>query len=83
MTPIHDFGWALEGLRSGHLVARSGWNAHHALGLQVPDEHSMNTLPYIYMMVGADAADLKGKRVPWVASQTDLLSEDWVVVNAE
>jgi len=29
------------------------------------------------MVVGADAADMGGKRVPWVASQTDLLALDW------
>jgi hypothetical protein len=32
------------------------------------------TLPYIYMRT----AD--GQNVPWLASQTDMLSEDWVIV---
>lgn len=77
MTP--SFGNALAALKAGHKVARMGWNAHHVLGLQTPDENSANTLPYIYMIVGADAADRQGKRVPWVASQTDLLAEDWVI----
>ena len=75
-----DLGGALKDLREGRKVARMGWNAHHLLGLQVPDENSMNTLPYIYMIVGANAAELEGKRVPWVCSQTDMLAEDWIVV---
>ena len=73
------FGGALAAMQSGLKVARKGWNAHHTLGLQVPDENSANTLPYIFMVVGADAADMAGKRVPWAASQTDLLAEDWFV----
>ncbi len=75
-----DFGGVLAALREGRKVARKGWNAHHSLGFQAPDEQSANTLPYIYMVVGTDAADLQGKRVPWVASQTDLLSDDWEVL---
>lgn len=75
-----SFGGALEALRGGQSVARQGWNAHHTLGVQVPDANSMNTLPYIYMVVGSDALDMKGARVPWVASQTDLLAMDWFVV---
>jgi hypothetical protein len=74
-----SFGGALSALREGKQVARRGWNAHHVLGLQIPDSGSMNTLPYIYMVVGADAADMQGKRVPWIASQTDLLADDWFV----
>lgn len=77
---VPDFSAALAALKQGKTVARKNWNAHHVLGLQTPDEHSMNTLPYIYMVVGTDAADLQGKRVPWVASQTDLLAEDWHVI---
>lgn len=75
-----EFGEALAALQDGKLVARKGWNAHHSLGLQMPDEHSANTLPYIYMIIGTNAADLQGKRVPWVASQTDLLATDWIVL---
>jgi hypothetical protein len=75
-----NFGGALSALRDGKKVARKGWNAHHSLGLQTPDEQSANTLPYIYMVVGQDAGDLQGKRVPWVASQTDMLADDWSVI---
>ena len=82
-NPDVTFGGALYQLHAGQKVARQGWNAHHVLGLQEPDENSANTLPYIYMIVGQDASDMHGKRVPWVASQTDLLAEDWIVVFAQ
>lgn len=70
-----DFGWALSKLRSGKNVARGGWNGKGMyLGLQRPDDNSKMTLPYIYMSTA------QGDLVPWLASQTDMLSEDWEVV---
>lgn len=70
-----DFGWALEQLRNGRKVQREGWNGKgQYLGLQMPDENSANTLPYIYIIT------VDGKRVPWLASQTDMLSDDWCAV---
>lgn len=38
-----------------------------------PDIHSKMTLPYIYMSTA------QGDLVPWLASQTDLLFQDWEV----
>lgn len=67
-----DFGWALDRLRDGERVGRSGWNGKGMyLELQVPDEHSKMTLPYIFMRT------VQGDLVPWLASQTDMLGEDW------
>lgn len=77
-----DFGTALELLKLGRRVCRNGWNAKDIwLLLQVPDEHSKMTLPYIYIEypVGSVAYP-KGCRVPWLPSQTDLLAEDWTAV---
>lgn len=72
------FGLALTALQAGKFVARSGWNGKNMhLGLQVPDANSMNSAPYIYIIT-ADR-----KRVPWVASHTDLLSSDWYVAAVE
>lgn len=69
------FGEAIELLKRGSRVARTGWNGKGMyLALQKPDEHSKMTLPYIYMYTA------QGDRVPWLASQTDLLSEDWIEV---
>lgn len=67
-----NFGHALEALKQGLPVNREGWNGKGMyLLLQVPDEHSKMTLPYIYMKTA------QGDLVPWLASQTDMLAEDW------
>lgn len=67
-----DMGCALEALRSGESVTRRGWNGKgQKLTLQVPDANSKMTLPYIYITT------LQGERVPWLASQTDILADDW------
>jgi hypothetical protein len=68
------FGKALDLLKIGEFVTRRGWNGKGMyLGLQRPDEHSANTLPYIYIIT------VTKDRVPWTASQTDILAEDWEV----
>lgn len=72
-----DFGKALNLLKDGARIARSGWNGKGMwLGLQSPAPSSKMTLPYIYM----STADRH--LVPWLASQTDILSEDWEVVQS-
>lgn len=76
-----NFGDALVILKSRGKVARTGWNgAGLWLELQVPDAHSKMTLPYIYINYPQDAKNTPGARVPWLASQTDMLAEDWGVV---
>lgn len=70
-----DFGEAIKNLKSGKKVARQGWNGKGMwLELQTPDEFSKMSLPYIYMKTACD------NFVPWLASQTDILAEDWVEV---
>ena len=76
-----NFSQALELIKAGRKVARSGWNgAGLWLEIQRPDAHSKMTLPYIFMSYPDNAKNTPGARVPWLASQTDLLSEDWVEV---
>jgi hypothetical protein len=70
-----NFGEALAALKAGDKVARRGWNGKGMwLNLQRPDAFSKMTLPYIFMKTVDD------QRVPWLASQTDMLAEDWGVV---
>ena len=78
------FGHALEALKSGNRVARKGWNGKGMwLMLCVPDgDYTLEVtgeiygrLPYIYMKTADN------KLVPWLASQTDVLCEDWCVVS--
>lgn len=74
-----NFGEALTLLKNGCAMQRAGWNGKGMwLLLQTPDAHSKMTLPYIYIEypVGHPAYP-NGSRVPWLASQTDLLAEDW------
>lgn len=78
-----DFGEALIALKAGKRVMRSNWNGKGMwLELQVPDSHSKMTLPYIFIEypVGHSAYP-DGSRCPWLASQTDMLSDDWKVKN--
>ncbi len=73
-----NFGEAIAALKSGSKVQRAGWNGKGMwLALQVPDGGSKMTLPYIYMRTAGEIGDL----VPWLASQTDVLSEDWSTVS--
>lgn len=67
-----DFSDALDNLKNGAQLTRRGWNGpDQYVELQVPDEHSKMTLPYIFIRTA------QGELVPWLASQTDLLAEDW------
>ena len=69
------FSDALTILKDGTRVARKGWNGKGMwLELYVPPESDAMTLPYIYMQTAC------GNKVPWLASQTDLLADDWYYV---
>jgi len=69
---MSNFGGALEALRVGARVTRKRWNGPgQYIEMQWPDEHSKMTLPYLYIKT------VQGDLVPWLASQTDLLADDW------
>lgn len=75
MPKYLDFQGALTALKNGKRVTREGWNGKGMyLELQTPTETSKMTLPYIFMKTAQD--DL----APWLASQTDLLAEDWLLL---
>lgn len=79
-----DFGKAISLLKEGKKLQREGWNGKGIyIELQKPDEYSKMTLPYIYIVTNGLVSDNpKAPRgvVPWLASQTDMLAEDWKVV---
>lgn len=78
-----NFGQALDAMKAGEKVQRSGWNGKGLwLELQRPGPFSKMTLPYIFMSYPDDAINTPGARVPWLASQTDMLAEDWSVIGA-
>ena len=87
-----NFSYALALLKEGKKVCRTGWNGRgmwithqkaypdgisinkntaEATGL--PEGSLQSFLPYIMMRTAG------GQFVPWLASQTDLLSDDWQV----
>lgn len=70
-----SFSHAIVALKEGFNVRRAGWNGKGMwLGLQKPDAGSKMGLPYIFM------STVDGKLVPWLASQTDMLADDWGIV---
>jgi len=79
-----NFGEAIKSLKSGNKLARVGWNGKGIfLELQVPNEHSKMSSTYIYIdTTGLQTDNALAPRVlvPWLPSQTDILSEDWVEV---
>lgn len=77
-----NFGRAIEALKRGEKVSRSGWNGRGIfIKLQEPDVNSKMTSPYIYIdTTGLQTNNAQAPKslVPWLASQTDMLADDWV-----
>lgn len=95
MGELLNFGDALMLLKNGQKVARLGWNGKgmwltlvkgrhvqiHKNGFCPVNEHDhdwRNRVPRLLDWIGMKTAD--NGFVPWLASQTDVLAEDWVVV---
>ena len=84
LTTTFDFSAALKILRSGGRVHRAGWNGAGKgmwVGLHDPSVTTSKTrhvqtmtLPFLYLRTAGDVGHL----VPWLASQTDLLADDWM-----
>lgn len=73
-----SFGHACIALWTGRAAGavRSVWaGANLTIKLQVPDEHSKMTEPYLYIEHSA------GARFPWTPSNPDIFSEDWQLVD--
>ena len=75
------FAEALEALESGALVRNAGWNHEGSyVAQQNPDENSKMTVPYLYFNKPCENTPGGWMRVPWVASQFDILRGDWEVL---
>lgn len=80
-----NFGQALELMKTGHRVARAGWNGkgmwlalvsyadYNPVSDAIPA--GLEKLPWIGMKTADNCF------VPWLASQTDMLAEDWMVAD--
>ena len=87
-----SFGEALIALKKGKRVARSGWNGkgmylvyfspvtHGLEMLTVYDKEEGTTLPLLPFILMKTADNMY---VPWLASQTDVLAEDYEIVESE
>lgn len=77
-----NFGQAIEALKEGKRVSRAGWNGK-GMWLQLIENYQIGYDPHLLgrkllQWIGMKTAD--GSFVPWLASQTDMLAEDWGVV---
>lgn len=79
------FGEAVEALKGGKKVARSGWNGKGmylflspSVGCQMYEKYTGKTVNDLQPFIVMKAAD--DTLVPWLASQTDVLSEDWMIM---
>ncbi|WP_204120230.1 DUF2829 domain-containing protein [Levilactobacillus wangkuiensis] len=84
------FGEAIEALKAGEQLKRKGWNGKGIFIALMPGNsfedcggHKCMTHDYIYidttgLQTTNDSAPLD--RLPWLASQTDMLADDWEVV---
>ena len=85
-----NFGQALELLKQGKKVARQGWNGKGQFIYYVPDGRYPARTDVAKEIMAEDGKvsyraylaikTVQGDVVPWVASQTDLIEEDWVEV---
>ena len=87
-----SFSNALEHLKSGQKMARSGWNGKGMFVYLVSAGNYPAKMPSIQGVFKDDEVPYgaylamktaQGFVVPWLASQTDLLENDWYVVGEE
>ncbi|MDE3023706.1 MAG: DUF2829 domain-containing protein [Pseudomonadota bacterium] len=85
-----SFGLAIEAMKKGFKVCRAGWNGKGMFLFLVPGSQfkvsrapllgiypegtEINYCPHIDMKTADE------KVVPWLASQTDMLADDWQIV---
>ena len=86
-----NFSDALNEIKAGEKVARSGWNGKGMFLFLVPGStFAVNRPPLLGIYPAGteinyhahiDMRTADGMIVPWLASQTDILSEDYFIVN--
>lgn len=88
-----DFGMAIAAMKKGHKVARAGWNGKGMWLILVPGSPNVKPVagtPYsnagiteaTNINAHIDMYTAQGDMQPgWLASQTDMLAEDWQIVD--
>lgn len=87
-----DFGKAIEALKAGKRVSRAGWNGKGMFLFLVPGStFTVNRAPLLGIYpegtqidyhAHIDMKTAQGYVVPWLASQADMLAEDWEIVES-
>jgi hypothetical protein len=92
-TEQFDFGKAIQRLKEGCKVAREGWNGKNMFLYYVPANEYPANRNKNSTMIGLFPDDLvpygayiamktaQNNVVPWLASQTDVLADDWCIVS--
>lgn len=85
-----DFSTALDMVKSGYKVARAGWNGKGMFIFLVPSSvFNVNRPPLLGIYpegteinyhAHIDMKTANGTIVPWLASQADMLADDWNIV---
>lgn len=85
-----NFGEAVEAAKKGQKIARIGWNGKNMFVFFVPGStFAVNRPPLlgiyplgkmINYLSHLDMRTADGSIVPWLASQTDVLADDWQLV---
>lgn len=85
-----NFSDALNLIKEGKKLARAGWNGKNMFLYYVPgSKFVVNRAPLLGIYpegteieyhAHIDMKTAQGYCVPWLASQTDLLADDWVIV---
>lgn len=89
LTSGMNFGLAIEAMKKGKKVCRSGWNGKGMFLYHVPaNSYAAQTdaafaefgelVPYGAYIAMKTA---QNNVVPWLASQTDMLADDWEIVD--
>lgn len=87
---MFSFSIALEQLKAGHKLRRTGWNGKGMFVFLVNGSTFLVNRPpllgiypegtVINYHAHIDMRTADGMIVPWLASQTDVLAEDWEIV---
>ena len=86
-TDCMSFGLAIEAMKKGKKVARSGWNGKNQ-HIELATRISYMTAEGVFVNVEHEAIGNKaiafcgtsGVQMGWLASQADMLADDWEVV---
>jgi len=91
MTKKLSFSVALDQIKQGRRMAREGWNGKDMFIFLVPGSTFVVNRPPLLGIYPEgteinyhshiDMRTADGQIVPWVASQTDLLADDWVIAS--